>query len=113
MATRNVLSASTLIGDDIRNPQGEDLGTVKEIMLDIANKTVAYVVVSYGGFLGLGDKLFAIPFERFTVDEDEKCFVLDLDEEALKNAPGFDKDNWPDFADVTWGKSITDYYGRF
>jgi len=68
-----VLSASTLSGDTVRNAAGDDLGSVKEIMVDIPSGRVAYAVLSFGGFLGMGDKLFAVPWSALTVDEDEKC----------------------------------------
>jgi sporulation protein YlmC with PRC-barrel domain len=108
---RRVLSASPLSGDAVRNMADEKLGTVDEIMLDVESGRVSYVVVSFGGVLGIGDKLFAIPWNAFTIDEDRKCFVLDFAKERLENAPGFDKDNWPDMADREWGLRIHDYYG--
>ena len=108
---RRVLSASTLAGDRVRNSGGEDLGKVHEIMIDIPSGTVAYAVLAFGGFLGMGDKLFALPWSALTLDEDEKCFVLDIDKRKLESAPGFDKDNWPDMADHTWGTAIFRYYG--
>ena len=107
---RNVLAASTLEGDTVRNPEGEDLGKIDEIMIDISSGRVAYAVLSFGGFLGMGDKLFAVPWSALTVDEDERCFILDADKASLEQAPGFDKDNWPDMNDVTWGSEIFTYY---
>jgi len=106
-----VVSAGTVTGNDVRNPQGKDLGKIEEIMLDSAQGRVAYAVLSFGGFLGMGDKLFAIPWESLTLDTDEKCFILDVDKEVLEAAPGFDKDNWPNFADSSWGRGIHDHYG--
>ncbi len=91
--------------------QDEDLGKVEDIMLDLQSGKVAYVVVSFGGFLGIGSKLFAMPWEAFQLDADNKVFRLDLDKQVLENAPGFDKDNWPDFADREWGSKIYSYYG--
>jgi sporulation protein YlmC with PRC-barrel domain len=108
---RRVLSASTLAGDHVQNSAGEDLGKVDEIMIDIPSGKVAYAVLSFGGFLGVGDKLFALPWSALRLDEDKKCFVLDVDKKRLENAPGFDKDNWPDMTDTTWGTQISSYYG--
>src|SRR2546426_6110910 len=71
---RSVLSASTLAGDSVRNAAGEDLGKIDEIMIDIPSGRVAYAVLSFGGFLGMGDKLFAIPWDALKVDEDQQCF---------------------------------------
>ena len=108
---RRVLSASTLAGDNVQNSAGEDLGKVDELMIDIPTGRVAYAVLSIGGFLGMGNKLFAVPWSALRVDEDKKVFVLDVDKKKLENAPGFDKDNWPDMADITWGTEIFSYYG--
>src|SRR6266545_4609381 len=67
---RRVMGASTLTGDSVRNPAGEDLGKIEEIMIDVPTGRVAYAVLSFGGFLGLGDKLFAVPWGNLTLDED-------------------------------------------
>ncbi|MGC4049118.1 MAG: PRC-barrel domain-containing protein [Paludibaculum sp.] len=107
---RRVLAASTLAGDKVRNAVGEDLGKIDEIMIDIPTGRVAYAVLSFGGILRMGNKLFAVPWSALRVDEDEKCFILDLDSRTLEAAPGFDKDNWPDMADVTWGAEVFKYY---
>jgi sporulation protein YlmC with PRC-barrel domain len=106
-----VLSASSLASDDVYNPKGQKLGSIKELMLDIESGKVCYAVLSFGGFLSLGEKLFAVPWSALTVDTENKRLVMDTDEERLKNAPGFDTDNWPDMADATWEKSVHGYYG--
>jgi len=108
---RRVLSASTIKGDDVVNAQGEDLGNIDDLMIDLERGRVAYAVLSFGGFLGMGDKLFAIPWEAMTVDQDNKRLVLNVDKELLKKAPGFDKNNWPDMADPAWGAELHSYYG--
>jgi hypothetical protein len=110
-AYRSVLAASTLAGNSVRNSAGDDLGSIDEIMIHIPSGRVAYAVLSFGGFLGMGSKLFAVPWSSLKVDEDNKCFVLDADKQTLENAPGFDKDNWPDMTDTTWGEEIFTYYG--
>jgi len=109
---RRVLAASTLAGDAVKNSAGEDLGKLDEIMIDIPTGRVAYAVLSFGGFMRMGNKLFAVPWDALTVDEDQKHFILDVDKGRLENAPGFDKDNWPDMADRTWGTRIYSFYGR-
>jgi sporulation protein YlmC with PRC-barrel domain len=108
---RRVLSASTLEGDSVKNAAGEKLGKVDEIMIDITSGRVAYAVLSFGGALGIGNKLFAVPWSAMTVDEDEKCFILNADKQTLESAPGFDKDNWPDMADNTWASGVYRHYG--
>jgi len=108
---RRVLSAGYLTGDRVRNTAGEDLGKIEEIMLDVESGTVAYAVLSFGGFLGMGNKLFALPWEALQLDQDDHEFILDVDKATLEQAPGFDKDNWPDMADPTWGAQIHSHYG--
>lgn len=108
---RRVLAASTLAGDSVRNAAGEDLGKLDELMIDIPSGRVAYAVLSFGGVLRMGNKLFAVPWSALKVDEDEKCFILNVDKTKLENAPGFDKDNWPDMADSIWGSEVSRYYG--
>lgn len=104
------ISASTLIGDDVVNPQGESLGDLKDIMLDTSSGKITYAVLSFGGILGMGDKLFAVPWSALRIDGENKNLVLNVAKDRLKDAPGFDKDNWPNFADQTFARSISDYY---
>jgi sporulation protein YlmC with PRC-barrel domain len=108
---RRVMSSSTLAGDSVRNRAGDDLGKVKDIMIDVPTGKVAYTVLSFGGFLNMGNKLFAVPWNALTLDEDHKQFILNMDKAQLENAPGFDKDNWPDMADPNWGNEIHRFYG--
>lgn len=105
-----VLSASTICGDGVVNPDGEKLGTIEELMIDLENGRVAYAVLSFGGFLGIGDKLFAVPFEALELDPENRRFVLDVSREKLEQAPGFDKESWPDFADPRFGQQVYAYY---
>lgn len=108
-----VMSASTMIGNKVVNPTGEELGSVKELMIDLDDGRVNYAVLSFGGFLGLGDKLFAIPWEGLTLSTEEHAFILNVEKEQLENAPGFDKDNWPDKAqyEAGWLLDLYNYYG--
>jgi len=106
-----LMGADTLIGEDVYNTKDEDLGDIKEIMLDMNNGKIAYAVLSFGGFLGMGDKLFAVPWSALTLDTENKRFILNVDKERLNSAPGFDKDDWPDMADSSWQNTINSYYG--
>jgi sporulation protein YlmC with PRC-barrel domain len=107
----SMMSAGSLTGDDVYNQKGEDLGDIKELMLDMRSGRIGYAVLSCGGFLGMGDKLFAVPWSALTLDAGNKRFVLDVDKDRLKDAPGFDKDHWPDMADQAWSSKIHKYYG--
>jgi sporulation protein YlmC with PRC-barrel domain len=104
------LSAGTLTGDTVRNKESEELGTVQELMIDLEQGRVAYVVMAAGGLLGIGEKYFAVPWSLLDIDTDNHDVVVDLDKETIQNAPGFDKDNWPDPNDVGWLNEVYVYY---
>jgi sporulation protein YlmC with PRC-barrel domain len=108
--TPAILSSSTLIGDDIVGRDEEKLGSLKDIMMDIESGTVAYAVLSRGGFGGMGEKLFAVPWSLLEVDGDNERLLLDVDEEVLDDSPGFDPDHWP-FSDVDWRRSVDEHFG--
>ncbi|RJF99106.1 PRC-barrel domain-containing protein [Noviherbaspirillum saxi] len=97
-----VMAADTLRGEKVFNTVDERLGEIEEIMIDVPSGRVAYAVLSFGGVMGIGDKLFAIPWSALTLDADRRCFILDMSQERLRNAPGFDKAHWPSMADPGW-----------
>lgn len=106
------LSATTLTGTNVQNLQGEDIGHIKDLMIDLESGQVLYAVLSFGGFMGIGDDYFAIPMEALVFSEKEEDLIkIDIDEETLENAPGFDKDNWPRHSDDQFVNSVYDYYG--
>ena len=106
-----VMAADTLEGNKVVDPAGDDIGTIDHIMIDVLGGRVAYAVLAMGGFLGIGEKLFALPWSALTLDTRRKCFVLGVERDRLKAAPGFDKDHWPTMADSQWATSIHQYYG--
>ena len=91
-----LLTATSIIGDKVYNPSEEKLGTVNDIMLDIRSGKIEYVVIEMGGFLGIAEKFFAIPFQLLKLDAKNQCFILNQERSALEEAPGFDKDHWPE-----------------
>ncbi|GAB3279041.1 PRC-barrel domain-containing protein [Parahaliea aestuarii] len=105
-----LLSADTITGDEVCNMQGEKLGKIQDLMLDISEGKIRYAVLASGGFLGMGDRLFAIPWKALKADKENHRFILDVAIERLKNAPGFDKDKWPNMADTTWNSTVESYY---
>ena len=106
-----LMGADTLVGNDVFNEEGEDLGEIKEIMLDMQSGRVGYAVLSFGSFLGMGEKLFAVPWDALKLDTEHKRFVLNVEKDRLKQAPGFDRGKWPNMADQSWAKGIHSYYG--
>lgn len=105
------MAAATLTANDVMNSRGESLGDIEAIMLDVPSGRVAYAVLSFGGFLGVGDKLFAVPWRALKLDTDNRCFILDVDKDRLRDAPGFDKDHWLPMADTSWASRVHSYYG--
>ena len=102
-----VMAANTLTGDVVMNDAGERLGEIKAIMLDVPHGKIAYAVLSFGGFLGIGEKLFAVPWSALTLDANHHCFLLDASRERLRVWPGFDKNHWPLAADSHWESSAS------
>lgn len=107
----SLLSYTSLAGNDVVNLQNEDLGDIKDVMLDTRSGRIDYAVLSFGGFLGMGEKLFAVPWRALTLDRENRRFVLDVAKDRLQSAPGFDKDEWPDMADPEWTATVHNYYG--
>jgi sporulation protein YlmC with PRC-barrel domain len=102
-----------LDGAKIRNAKGEDLGDVKEMVVDVNDGSIRYAVVSYGGFLDIGDKLFAVPLRAMSLKHNEDgdaFFVVDIDQQRLEKAQGFDDDNWPNFADPKFASAVNKTY---
>lgn len=108
--TENPVSASELMDYTVQNSQGEELGEIEDLMVDINNEQIRYAVLSFGGFLDIGEKLFAIPVTAFTVDTTNEIVTFDVDQETLENAPGFDTNNWPDFANPEWNVPYRDFW---
>ena len=106
----NPLSSSSIIGTSVKNFKREDLGEIQDLMIDPQSGRVLYAVLDFGGFLGIGDKYFAVPLQAFSIDRVNELFSLDIDKERLENAPGFDKDNWPSTADNTFLDTVYGYY---
>ncbi|MHB1530283.1 MAG: PRC-barrel domain-containing protein [Acidiferrobacteraceae bacterium] len=107
----DLMGADTLVGSDVYNHKGEDLGDIKDIMFDRHSGKVSYAVLSFGSFLGMGEKLFAVPWSALTLDTKNKRFVLNVEKDRLQQASGFDKNQWPNMADQSWAKAIHSYYG--
>lgn len=104
------LQATAIIGGKVKNPAGEDLGTIENIMINLLSTRVTYAVLSFGGLFGLGEKYFAIPMEAMALDPEDQVFILNVPREKLDETHGFDKDNWPNMADRQWETGIYSHY---
>jgi hypothetical protein len=102
---------SSIIGSNLKNPQGKDLGKVKDLVVNTDDNRVVYAVVSFGGVLGLGEKLFAVPLSALKRAAEANTFILEIDQERLQNAPEFNQHNWPQMTDPQWITSVYTFYG--
>ncbi|KVC43490.1 PRC-barrel domain-containing protein [Burkholderia diffusa] len=107
----DVMAAGTLENDRVLTMDGDDIGKVTNIMLDVRSGRIAYAVVSSDGFAGVGDKLLAVPWNVLTLDVERRCFVLPVPTEQVRDAPGFEKDRWPTMADPAWAEALHAHYG--
>lgn len=101
---------SQLIEAKVDSASGERLGEVKDVMLDNTSGDVRYAILSFGGTIVSGDKLFAVPIDQFKTQADGKGLTLAIDKQTLKNAPGFDKEHWPAMADPEWQRDVGRFY---
>lgn len=106
--SENIVRTNEVIGVDVKSPQLESLGEIKEIVMDKLSGQGRYVVLSFGGFLGFGDNYFAFPWKSISYNNDEECFILNVSKDKLKKEYGFDKDHWPDM--TGWANTIDSYY---
>jgi sporulation protein YlmC with PRC-barrel domain len=90
------LTATSMIGDKVYDETGARMGDIKDIMMDVNTGKIHYYVLELGGFLGIGAKYFAIPFDFLTIDPDKKIFIFSQSKEILAKAPGFNRWHWPD-----------------
>lgn len=98
-----VCTGSDLVGMTVKNSEGESLGTINDAVVDLKSGKIRYVAVSFGGFAGIGDKLFAVPYKAVSVHKGDSPYVeFDVTEKTLSSAQGFDQNHWPDFGDAKW-----------
>ncbi len=108
--SQQVVATKDVIGKSVINQEKENLGKIEEIVLDKLSGEVRYAVLSFGGFLGMGSDFYALPWKTLDYCKDEEAFIINVDKEKLKSASGFNKDQWPEFSDEKWGRSIYDFY---
>lgn len=105
------LTATSIIGDHVENEQGDNLGKIENLMVNLEGGGIEYAVIDFGSFLGMGGKLFAIPFSELLLDEDRELFILKRSKDYLKQIPGFDKNHWPDTNDHSYFNDVNTYWG--
>jgi sporulation protein YlmC with PRC-barrel domain len=106
-----VMKVSNVVGMKVQDTEGKKLGDIKDLVIDPMDGSIGYAVLDFGGFLGIGDKYFAVPWEALQWTPDRKAIVLDVAKKDLKQAPGFDKNNWPDLGSEEQALIIYEFYG--
>jgi sporulation protein YlmC with PRC-barrel domain len=100
-----IFKASALIGMNVQNPAEKELGEIHDLTINGHTGKIEYAAISFGGFAGIGDKLFAVPWESMQLKQvgepkdDKWVVVMDVTKEALEASQGFNKENWPEKAD--------------
>ncbi|MGH7040440.1 MAG: PRC-barrel domain-containing protein [Stellaceae bacterium] len=110
-ASSGLVMMDRVQGERVVNAQGADLGKIDDLVVDLPTGQAVYAILSHGGFISLGDKRFAVPWDMLAYDRERGAFVIDMAEDKLKNAPGFDEASLQDIADPRWAKPLHDYYG--
>jgi sporulation protein YlmC with PRC-barrel domain len=103
--------ANLFVGNAVHNQKAEDMGYIKEVMLDAGTGRVGYAVLSFDGFFGEEEQLYAVPRDALTIDTENQRIVLDVEKNCLDNAPRFDPSRWPNMADPSWERAIHAFYG--
>lgn len=109
ITSASLIAADRVEGTDVYNRQGEKLGSVDDIMLDKVSGKAIYAIMSFGGFLGIGEKYHPLPWSTLRYDESMGGYVVDLDKRVLENAPSYAMDE-----DFLWtpeyGRNVDKYY---
>jgi len=106
----NAFRADKIIGSGVINLEGEHIGTIDDLVIDIDTGNLVYAAIQSGGFLGFGEKLFAVPWQSLTAVPAEGIFILDQSKAKLKKAASFDANHWPDVGDRKWRAGIYEFY---
>jgi hypothetical protein len=99
-----------LLGKDVYNDQAEDLGHIRDLLLDLGSGRIRYAVLAISDLPGLQDKLFPVPWSALRLDSELRRFVLDIERSRLAQAPGFAPGQWPDMDDPLWSGEIDAWY---
>ena len=109
--TTDLISSDKVDGTPVYNRQEEKLGSIYTLMIDKISGKVVYAVMSFGGFLGIGDRYHPLPWDVLTYDTRQGGYVVDLDRDVLERAPTYGRDETPNWADPRWGRDIHEHYG--
>ena len=106
-----MMSALTVAGDSVKNSAGENLGRIEDLVIDVQSGRVNYAVLSFGGFLGIGDDHYPLPWQSLKYDTSLGGYVTGVTETQLKGAPHYRNDNTWNWSDPSRTRAVNDYYG--
>ena len=106
----NLIGSDKVEGTAVYGADRNKIGSIERVMIDKASGKVSYAVLSFGGFLGIGDDHHPIPWNKLTYDTDKGGYVVDLDRDKLKNGPKYRAGEEPAF-DRDYDRRVYDYYG--
>jgi len=106
-----LISSDKVGGTSVENANGDDLGSISDVMIDKVSGQVAYAVLKYGSFLGMGGKLFALPWDQLKYDTGRGAYIVNIPEDRLRGAPSYAEDTEPNWSDPGWNRGLHDYYG--
>jgi hypothetical protein len=107
----HLIAANQVQGTIVYNTALEKLGSVEDVMIDKANGRIAYAVLRFGGFLGIGDKYYPLPWERLSYNTEVGGYVVDIDRDTLEGAPSYTDEATASWDDKAWGRDVHAYYG--
>ncbi|MDG6257425.1 MAG: PRC-barrel domain-containing protein [Methanomicrobiaceae archaeon] len=106
-----VIRANDIAGSSVRNPQGDEIGSIKDVMIDINDGCIACTALSFSGFMGLGEKIYAVPWEALEYNASDNAFILNVPIERLEKGPCFEGETWPKTADREWLAGMYTHFG--
>lgn len=109
--TSDLISSEKVEGTAVMNRQGEKIGTIESVMIEKRSGKVAYAVMSFGGFLGIGNRHHPVPWNTLVYDTNLRGYVIDADRARLEGAPAYEGGETPDWSDRRWGQRVHEYYG--
>jgi hypothetical protein len=107
----HLIAARRVQGATVYNTALEKLGSVEDVMIDKGTGRIAYAVLSFGGFLGIGDRFYPLPWEKLSYDAELGGYVVDIDRDVLEGAPSYTDEATTEWNDKAWGRDVYAYYG--
>src|ERR1700761_5512236 len=106
-----LVAVKRVLGTNVYNAALENLGSIDDVMIDKATARIAYAILSFGGFLGIGDRSYPLPWEKLEYNKELGGYVVDVDRETLEGAPSYTDDATASWDDEAWARDVYAHYG--